>query len=361
MRPRVLAGRLFLSFRRFSEGKSFPAGIGALASLSPRAARGVRAGVGAYGMFSENRRQKKLSELMAEYYGGGAGEKVETPSNAGDPAFGSEGGTDMMFRPSMELTGAGSDRVLGLGGGGRGLTDTLDTPEPSMTAGMELSPNKISTLLSKKAAAPEEGVMDREQFLARMAASGAISPMQMESLRAQGMARETSETRYEEGKTESRERYEDTLEFRTGQEARSERGLELSESAAARAETREGRIAADNATDNARAERMMEMTEERFEMTKAQFEASKQLDAREVSSILSAANSSIGDMELRLRFADDSDKPALEEQLERFRRMASTLQSMLESSVAAGAEALGVAPGGQVKRRRFDSTGTEIQ
>jgi hypothetical protein len=360
-----------------------PIGLGALASGSPLAAMGVRTGLGAFSMFSENRRQKKLSELMAEYYGGQAGEKVETPSNIGDPAFGAAApgkfglGTDMMFKEGRE-----TPSPLGLGGGGRGLAETFDKPEPSMTDSA-LSSNKISELLSQKAAPAEKAPMGRDEFFARMAASGGMTPMQIESLKAREEDRATATERYETGQETGRERYEDTIEFREGQVGRSEESLgfsrraadradeslDLQKSAADRAVDREARITANSAADNARAERAGEMAEERFEMVKAQYETSKHLDVKEVASLLNAVNSSLGDMELQLKFADEGQKIALEEKTTSFRAMQATLMSMLEQGVQGAqggvAPALmpshegGGAPAGTSGRRRFNSaTGT---
>ncbi|MCK5376979.1 MAG: hypothetical protein KAJ97_07860 [Acidobacteria bacterium] len=325
-----------------------PVGLGVLASGSPLAAMGVRTGLGAYSMFSENRRQKKLSELMAEYYGGQAGEKVEAPSNAGDPAFGAAtpgkfglGGRDMAFKEGRD-----TPSPLGLGGGGRGLAETLDQPEPSM-ADSAFSPNKISELLSRKAAPAEKPAMGRDEFFARMAATGGMTPMQIESLKGREQDRATSTERYETGLETDRERYEDTIEFREGSEARSEESLgfsrraadradeslDLQKSAADRAVDREARITANSAADDARAERAAEMAEERFEMVKAQYEESKKLDVKEVASLLNAVNSTLGDMELQLKFADEGQKVALEEKTISFRAMQATLMSMLEQGV----------------------------
>jgi len=348
-----------------------PVGLGVLASGSPLAAMGVRTGMGAYSMFSENRRQKKLSELMAEYYGPGAGEKVEVPANAGDPAFGGSagkfdlGGRDMAFKEGRD-----TQSPLGLGGGDRSLADTFGEAEPSMTAGAELSPNKISTLLSKKSAPAEKGAMGRDEFFAKMAASGGMTPMQIESLKAREEDRETSETRYQEGRETSEERYEDTIDYREGQTARSEEtlgfsrraadradeSLELQKSAGDRAVDREARITASSASDDARAERTFEMSVERFEMAKAQYEASQTLDVKEITSTLGNLTSSIGDLQLRMRFAEGGDKEILAEQVEELRGMADTLQGMLKTGVAKQGE-LAAPP----TRRRFDATGNPVQ
>ena len=349
-----------------------PVGLGVLASGSPLAAMGVRTGLGAYSMFSENRRQKKLSELMADYYGPGAGEKVETPANAGDPAFGGSagkfdlGGRDMAFKEGRD-----SPSPFGLGGGDRSLADTLDTPEPGMMEGSALSSNKISELLSRKAPPQEKAAMGREEFFAKMAASGGMTPMQIESLKAREEDRATSTERYESGQAKDDERYEDTIEFREGQVARSEeslgfsrraadradRGLELSESASDRAVTRDARIEANSAADNARAERTFEMSVEKFEMAKARYEESKTLDVKEITNILGDLTSSIGDLQLRMRFAEDGDKEVLAEQVAELRGMADTLQGMLKTGVARQGEMAEPA----TPRRRFDASGNPVQ
>jgi hypothetical protein len=246
-----------------------------------------------------------------------------------------------MFKEGRETPG------LGLGGGGRSLAETYGKPEPSMTAGAELSPNKISTLLSKKAAPAEKKAMTRDEYLARMAAAGAITPMQMEQLRAQEEARETSEERYEESKALDAERYEDTQSWRTKSDTRAEeqlglarrgaeradRGLELQETAAERAERADARAAANMAADNARSQRALEMAEEKHEIFQAQYEQGKKLDVKEVAQLLDSVNSTLGDLELQAKFADEGQAVAIQEKLTSFRQMQSSLMSMLESGV----------------------------
>jgi hypothetical protein len=208
--------------------------------------------------------------------------------------------------------------------------------------------------------------MGRDEFFARMAAGGGMTPMQIESLKAQEEARATSESRYQEGRATDEARYADTKAYRKGQIERAERGIGLSEraaeradesldlqkSAAERAEQAHGANMANMADDNARAERAAEMAEERFELFKEKQARDEQLDVKEVANLLDAVNSTLGDLELQAKFADEGQLAAIEEKLTSFRAMQSTLMGALESGVAGST---------QTRRRRFNAAGEEIQ
>lgn len=324
-------------------------GLGVLSTASPQVALGVRTGIGALGFFDERRRKKTLQEMLSKYYGPGAGEEATTPSNAGDPSFGGAPGKTSL---ELEREAARSQGTLGLGGGERGLAETMGQPEPSMTAGAELSPNKISELLAKRSQPTGPQRQSREQFLGSMVAAGGISPMEYERFLAGEEARKGAEARYAAGEAKDEARYQETRDYRASRDAvsdaryaegkatdeeRYEETLAYRGRQEDRADDAAARSAANMAADNARAERAAELAEERFALEKARWERGLRPDAREIASILNSVNSSLDSLKNRAwmntQTGEDADNQAIQERIQSLTEMQNLLLSKLEGAI----------------------------